>query len=81
MESDFVAWVAVGKEVEWLRNLVYEIPLWHKLISPTSIRCDSECWIQVTLQITILNWIYQSKLDLSSNNMRKLLLQGLLFKP
>ena len=42
MESDFVALVAVGKEVKWLKNLVYEIPLWHKPISPISIRCDSE---------------------------------------
>nr|GEV36279.1 zinc finger, CCHC-type [Tanacetum cinerariifolium] len=30
-----------GNEAEWLRNLVYEIPLWPKLISTISIRCDS----------------------------------------
>ncbi|KAL7585002.1 hypothetical protein Lser_V15G46348 [Lactuca serriola] len=41
MESEFVALAAVGKEAEWLRNLVYEIPLWSKPISPISILCDS----------------------------------------
>ncbi|GJZ94027.1 zinc finger, CCHC-type containing protein [Tanacetum coccineum] len=39
--SDFVALAAAGKEAEWLRNLIYEIPLWPKPISPISIRCDS----------------------------------------
>jgi hypothetical protein len=41
MESEFVALAAAGKEAEWLRNLVYEIPIWPKPISPISIRCDS----------------------------------------
>jgi hypothetical protein len=41
MESEFVALAAAGKEAEWLRNLVYEIPLWPKPISPISIHCDS----------------------------------------
>ncbi|KAI3731774.1 hypothetical protein L1987_62963 [Smallanthus sonchifolius] len=41
MESEFVALAAAGKESEWLRNLIYEIPLWSKPISPISIRCDS----------------------------------------
>lgn len=42
MESEFVALDAAGKEAEWLRNLIYEIPLWQKPISPISIKCDSE---------------------------------------
>nr|KAJ0219061.1 hypothetical protein LSAT_V11C300140140 [Lactuca sativa] len=41
MESEFVAMSAAGKEAEWLRNLIYEIPLWPKPISNISIRCDS----------------------------------------
>ncbi|GJR31235.1 zinc finger, CCHC-type containing protein [Tanacetum coccineum] len=32
---------ATGKEAEWLRNLILEIPLWSKSIAPISIRCDS----------------------------------------
>nr|GEZ36974.1 hypothetical protein [Tanacetum cinerariifolium] len=32
---------AAGKEVEWLRNLIHEIPIWLKPIAPISIRCDS----------------------------------------
>ncbi|CAM8876363.1 unnamed protein product [Rhodiola kirilowii] len=42
MESEFIALAATDKEVEWLRNLVYEIPLWPKLIVPISIHCDSK---------------------------------------
>ena len=41
MESEFVALAAAGKEAEWLRNLILEIPLWPKPIAPISIRCDS----------------------------------------
>ncbi|GJZ13829.1 zinc finger, CCHC-type containing protein [Tanacetum coccineum] len=41
MESEFVALAAAGKEAEWLRNLIYEIPIWPKPIAPISIRCDS----------------------------------------
>ncbi|KAL0457582.1 UNVERIFIED_CONTAM: Retrovirus-related Pol polyprotein from transposon TNT 1-94 [Sesamum latifolium] len=41
MESEFVALAAAGKEAEWLRNLIHEIPLWPKPISPISIHCDS----------------------------------------
>ena len=41
MESEFVTLHSVGKEVEWLRNLGYEIPLWSKPITPISISCDN----------------------------------------
>ncbi|GKA57524.1 hypothetical protein Tco_0756712 [Tanacetum coccineum] len=41
MESEVVALAVAGKEVEWLRNLILEIPLWSKPIAPISIRCDS----------------------------------------
>ncbi|GJY28761.1 hypothetical protein Tco_0404528, partial [Tanacetum coccineum] len=32
---------AAGKEAEWLKNLLLEIPMWSKPIAPISIRCDS----------------------------------------
>ncbi|GJY94292.1 zinc finger, CCHC-type containing protein [Tanacetum coccineum] len=41
MESKFVALAAPGKEAKWLRNLIIEIPLWSKPITPISIHCDS----------------------------------------
>ncbi|GKB91212.1 zinc finger, CCHC-type containing protein [Tanacetum coccineum] len=41
MESAFVALAAAGKEAEWLKNLLLEIPLWSKPIAPISICCDS----------------------------------------
>ena len=42
MASEFIALAAGGKEAEWLRNLLFEIPLWPKPMAPISIRCDSE---------------------------------------
>nr|GEV36121.1 zinc finger, CCHC-type [Tanacetum cinerariifolium] len=41
MESEFVALAAAGKEVEWLKNLLIEIPLWVKPIAPIFIYYDS----------------------------------------
>ncbi|XP_074293075.1 secreted RxLR effector protein 161-like [Silene latifolia] len=41
MESKFIALPAAGKEAEWLRNLVHEIPVWPRPIPPISIHCDS----------------------------------------
>nr|GEU46148.1 zinc finger, CCHC-type [Tanacetum cinerariifolium] len=41
IESEFVALTAAGKEAVWLRNLIHEIPIWPKPITPISIRCDS----------------------------------------
>ncbi|CAM8969448.1 unnamed protein product [Rhodiola kirilowii] len=41
MESKFVALAATSKEAEWLKNLIHEIPLWERPISPISIHCDS----------------------------------------
>nr|GEW35691.1 hypothetical protein [Tanacetum cinerariifolium] len=41
MESEFIALAAVGKEAEWLRNLIHEIPICSKPIAPISVRCDS----------------------------------------
>ncbi|GJR06331.1 zinc finger, CCHC-type containing protein [Tanacetum coccineum] len=41
MTSQFLALTAAGKEAEWLKNLLLEIPLWSKPIVPICIRCDS----------------------------------------
>nr|GEU45006.1 zinc finger, CCHC-type [Tanacetum cinerariifolium] len=41
MKYEFVALAAAGKEAEWLRNLIHEIPIWSKPIAPIFIRCDS----------------------------------------
>nr|GEW68120.1 zinc finger, CCHC-type [Tanacetum cinerariifolium] len=41
MKSEFVALAAAGKEAEWIRNLIHEIPIWPKPITSISIRCDS----------------------------------------
>ncbi|GKB71168.1 zinc finger, CCHC-type containing protein [Tanacetum coccineum] len=37
----FLLAAAAGKEAEWLKNLLLEIPLWSKPIAPIYIRCDS----------------------------------------
>nr|GEV74698.1 zinc finger, CCHC-type [Tanacetum cinerariifolium] len=58
MESEFVALDAAGNEAEWLRNLIYEIPLWPKPISTISIRCDSAATLAKTY-----SQVYNASLD------------------
>ena len=41
MESEFVALAITGKEAEWLKDLLIEIPLWPKPVSAISLHCDS----------------------------------------
>ncbi|GJW38165.1 zinc finger, CCHC-type containing protein [Tanacetum coccineum] len=53
MESEFVALAAAGNEAEWLRNLVYEIPLWPKPMSTISIRCDVLPWLRLIVKCTM----------------------------
>ncbi|GKA00528.1 zinc finger, CCHC-type containing protein [Tanacetum coccineum] len=46
MEFEFVALAASGKEAEWLKNMLLEIPLWVKPMAPISIRCDSAATLE-----------------------------------
>ncbi|GJZ05332.1 zinc finger, CCHC-type containing protein [Tanacetum coccineum] len=41
MESESMALATVGKEAKWLKNLILDIPLWSKPLTPISIICDS----------------------------------------
>ncbi|GJT60792.1 zinc finger, CCHC-type containing protein [Tanacetum coccineum] len=41
MKSEYVALAAAGKKVEWLKNLLLEIPLWYKPIAHIFIHCNS----------------------------------------
>ena len=45
MESKFIALAAVGKEVEWLRNLLLDIELWPKPMSTIFLRYDSQATV------------------------------------
>ncbi|GJX02619.1 zinc finger, CCHC-type containing protein [Tanacetum coccineum] len=40
-ESKFMALATTGKEADWLKNLLLEIPLWVKPMSPISTCCNS----------------------------------------
>ena len=42
MESEFIAIAAAGKEVEWLRNMLFDIKLWPQPMSAISLYYDSE---------------------------------------
>ena len=41
MEAELITLVSASKEANWLRNLLYEIPLWKKPIPPILVYCDS----------------------------------------
>ena len=41
MEAKLIALGSVSEEANWLRDLLYEIPLWENPIPPILIHCDS----------------------------------------
>ncbi|GMI95547.1 hypothetical protein HRI_003224000 [Hibiscus trionum] len=47
IESEFIALDLAGQEVEWLRSLLADIPLWGSPTPPVSLLCDSQAAICV----------------------------------
>ena len=45
MEAELIALASASEEANWLRDLLYEIPLWEKPISPILIHCDNTATI------------------------------------
>ncbi|GJR21607.1 zinc finger, CCHC-type containing protein [Tanacetum coccineum] len=81
MESEFVALAAAGKEAEWLKNLLLEIPLWVKPIAPISIRCDSaatlaKAYSQMIREL-IMNGVVSIEFVRSQQNLADHLTKGL----
>ncbi|GKD52382.1 hypothetical protein Tco_1281358, partial [Tanacetum coccineum] len=76
IESEFVALAAAGKEAEWLRHLIHEIPIWPKPIAPISIHCDS-----VVTLAKAYSQMYNGKsrhLGVRHNMIRELILNGVI---
>ncbi|GJZ88325.1 zinc finger, CCHC-type containing protein [Tanacetum coccineum] len=74
MKSEFIALAGAGKEVEWLRNLIHEIPIWTKPIAPISIRCDS-----APKMANAYSQVYNGKskhLGVSHSMIRELIMNG-----
>ena len=56
LEAELIALVSDSEEANWLRDLLYEIPLWEKLIPPILIYCDSTASIgRVKNHYTMVN--------------------------
>ncbi|TYK08238.1 ty1-copia retrotransposon protein [Cucumis melo var. makuwa] len=55
MESEFIALELAGQEVEWIKNLLGDVPLWGTSV-PVSIQCDSQAAI-----CTAKNSVYNGK--------------------
>ena len=71
MESELVALGAAGKEAEWLKNFLVELPMWQSPMPPISIHCDS----QATL-LRVYSKSYNGKsrhISLRHNTVRQLL--------
>ncbi|KAI3518707.1 hypothetical protein L1887_07519 [Cichorium endivia] len=76
IEYEFVALSAAGKEAEWLKYLIYEIPLWKKPIAPNSIHCDSAATLA-----KVYNQIYNGKtrhLGVRHSMIRGLIINGVI---
>lgn len=42
MAAEFVALASGSKEAEWLRSMLWEIPMWPKPMPSISLHCDSQ---------------------------------------
>ncbi|KAF3628742.1 hypothetical protein FXO38_28084 [Capsicum annuum] len=56
MKSEFITVKLTGQEAEWLRNLLTDVPLWGRQVSPVSLHCDSQATIEIAK-----NSVYNSK--------------------
>ena len=56
MEAELIALASASEETNWLRDLLYKIPLWEKPIPPILIHCDSTAAIG-----RVKNCYYNSK--------------------
>ena len=76
MESNFIALAAVGKEAEWLRNLLLDIELWPQPMPFISLQFDS----QDTMS-RALSKIYNGKvrhISLRHEYVRQLIIDGVI---
>ncbi|KAL0290771.1 UNVERIFIED_CONTAM: Retrovirus-related Pol polyprotein from transposon TNT 1-94 [Sesamum angustifolium] len=75
MESEFIALELAGQEVEWLRNLVGDTPLWGST-APVSLHCDSQAAIGIAK-----NYAYNGKrrhIRLRHSAVKELLKNGII---
>ena len=76
IESEFVALEKAGTEVEWLRNLLADIPKWDKPLPSISLHCDSQAAIACAI-----NKIYNGKkkhIHLRHNIVQQLISNGVI---
>nr|GEW14592.1 zinc finger, CCHC-type [Tanacetum cinerariifolium] len=76
MVYEFVALAAAGKEAEWLRNLIHEIPIWPKSIASISIYCD-----RATTLAKAYSQMYNGKsrhLGVRHSMIRELIMNGMI---
>lgn len=54
MEIEFIASEKVGTKVEWLRNLLINIPLWNRPFQSILINCDNQVVITIGPKIVCI---------------------------
>ena len=76
MESKFIALAAVGREAEWLRNMLLDIKLWPQPMPPISLYYDSEATM-----VNAYNKMYNGKyrhISLRHGYIRQLIGNGII---
>ena len=76
MEAKLIALASTSEEANWLRDLLYEIPLWEKPIPPILIHCD-----RTTVIGRVKNRYYNGKskpIRRKHNTMRSYLSSGII---
>ncbi|GKA97955.1 zinc finger, CCHC-type containing protein [Tanacetum coccineum] len=81
MKSEFMALAAAGKETEWLKNLLFDIPLWVKPIAHISIHCDRFVSVHVEEMTKRLDMCGDVQISLFNNKEVNELCGYVLWKP
>jgi len=76
MESEFIVIVVVGKEAEWLRNMLFDIKLWPQPMLAISLYYDSEATMS-----RVYSNIYNGKsrhISIQHGYIRELIINGVI---
>ena len=77
MEYEFIALELAGQKAEWLRDLLADVPLWGRQMSPVSLHCDSQAAIGIAK-----NSVYNGKkrhIRIRHGAVKQLLKQDVIF--
>jgi len=77
MEAEFIALELAGQEVEWLKNLLVDMPLWWRQPTTVSPHCDSQTAIRVAYN-SVYN-VQKRQIHIRHSAVKQMLKHGVIY--